>query len=344
MKQQITIFLIFFTSLLSALKLETIFGKTEVNEPLLVELIESKAVQRLKHVDQHGHAHLKKPRPSFSRYDHSIGVLQLLRRFGASLDAQVTGLLHDVSHTAFSHVGNLVFEHIDGKDSYQDTIHDWHLRRNGIEPILKKYKISVESVCTTADYPLLERDLPDISAHRLEYILRTAYAYGFLTTEEVAAILDNVEFDGERWFFTNEESAQKVANYSLYFTENLWGADWNYASHIFLSRAIKRALDLHIVTFSDVHHQTDAEVLAKLSSSSDQIIQESLAKSINAEETLAKNNKRAGQHHASPKFRGINPWIKKEGKFMRLCDAKPSYAKEFNRVRLKMARGYFFTI
>jgi len=311
----------------------------KIDEPILVELIESKAVQRLKDVDQHGHTHLKKLRPSFSRYDHSVGVLKLLRNFDAPLGAQVTGLLHDVSHTAFSHIGNLVFDHIDGKDSYQDTIHDWHLRKNGIEPILKKYKMSVESVCNTADYPLLEQDLPDISVHRLEYILHTAYSYGFLTAEEVNAIIKEMQYNDEKWYFNTYEIAEKVAKFSLYFTENLWGADWNSATHIWMSQSIKRALDLGIITFSDVHHQTDAEILKKLEESTDRIVQETLEKSIHSQTSLSKSK---SQYHASPKFRGINPWVKRDGKLVRLCDISATYAEEYKRVRLKMAQGYFF--
>jgi len=46
-----------------------------------------------------------------TRFDHSVGVMLLIRKLGAGsspasalLKEQVAALLHDVSHTAFSHV------------------------------------------------------------------------------------------------------------------------------------------------------------------------------------------------------------------------------------------------
>ena len=36
-------------------------------------------------------------------FEHSLGVYLLLRRLGADRREQVAGLLHDISHTAFSH-------------------------------------------------------------------------------------------------------------------------------------------------------------------------------------------------------------------------------------------------
>ena len=44
-----------------------------------------------------------------TRYEHSVGVMLLARRVGGGLREQVAALLHDVSHTAFSHVIDHVF-------------------------------------------------------------------------------------------------------------------------------------------------------------------------------------------------------------------------------------------
>ncbi len=83
---------------------DAIYGKYKINEPVLVELIKSRPMQRLKKIAQLGipdrFYHIR----GFSRFEHSLGVMLLLRKLNASLEEQAAGLLHDVSHTAFSHV------------------------------------------------------------------------------------------------------------------------------------------------------------------------------------------------------------------------------------------------
>lgn len=54
------------------------------------------------------------------RYDHSVGVMLLIRMLGGTLEEQIAGLLHDVSHTAFSHVADYVFENRD--EDYHEII------------------------------------------------------------------------------------------------------------------------------------------------------------------------------------------------------------------------------
>ncbi len=69
-----------------------------------------------------------------------------MRIKGASLDEQIAGLLHDVSHTVFSHVGDFVFNFESKKDAYQDSCHEWFLKKYGIEEILSKHGFTVDQV------------------------------------------------------------------------------------------------------------------------------------------------------------------------------------------------------
>lgn len=84
---------------------DEIYGKIEVNEPVLVEIINSYELQRLKEISMAGYypGCPEFNNPEYNRYNHSVGVLLLLRRYGASLAEQIAGLIHDVSHSAFSH-------------------------------------------------------------------------------------------------------------------------------------------------------------------------------------------------------------------------------------------------
>ena len=91
-------------------KVDTFYGSIDVQEPVLIDLIHSPAVQRLKRVHQYGVAFYTTHKENYTRYDHSLGVFAILRLKEASLQEQIAGLLHDVSHTAFSHVGDWAYD------------------------------------------------------------------------------------------------------------------------------------------------------------------------------------------------------------------------------------------
>jgi HD superfamily phosphohydrolase len=96
---------------------DPLYGQIAVASPLLLELIDSRAVQRLRHIRQLGVSYLTFLGAEHSRFSHSLGVMNLM---GRALDhferegharftpetralAQAAALLHDVGHCAFSH-------------------------------------------------------------------------------------------------------------------------------------------------------------------------------------------------------------------------------------------------
>ena len=81
----------------SSKTIHTIYGTFIITEPVLIELFESKAMQRLKKVHQFGISHYVHKGIDYTRYEHSVGVFALLRRYNQSLPEQISGLLHDVS-------------------------------------------------------------------------------------------------------------------------------------------------------------------------------------------------------------------------------------------------------
>ena len=127
---------------------DSIYGRQLIQEPVLLELIKSKPIQRLKKISQFGipdeYYHVK----NFYRYEHSVGVMILISRLGGSTEEQVAGLLHDVSHTAFSHVIDWVVGEA-GDETYQDTRHEDIISSEEISGILKRYKYEPRRI---ADY------------------------------------------------------------------------------------------------------------------------------------------------------------------------------------------------
>ena len=124
------------------------YGTELIRDQVVIDLIQSPVMERTKLLNQYGitqyiDAYKGKP---FSRFEHSIGVFMLLRRFGASIQEQIDGLLHDVSHTVFSHVGDFVFNSYFDRYSYQDDIHEWFLIKMGANDIFAAHGLDIACV------------------------------------------------------------------------------------------------------------------------------------------------------------------------------------------------------
>src|SRR5262249_39189239 len=88
---------------------DRVYGEVAIDDPKVRAIIATPTFQRLKRVRQAGPSAFAFPFKTVSRFEHSLGVFVLLERLGASLREQVAGLLHDISHTAFSHAVDFVF-------------------------------------------------------------------------------------------------------------------------------------------------------------------------------------------------------------------------------------------
>jgi len=157
---------------------DKIYGKFEINEPVLKTFLKTPALLRLKNISQFGipnkYFHCK----GYSRYEHSVGVMLLLRKLGASLEEQLAGLLHDVSTLTFSHVANWVFaEGMKGKEDYHNQLHESFVKRTEIPKLLEKYNFSLERMLQQNNFHLLEREIPDLCADRIDYSARQLKYY-----------------------------------------------------------------------------------------------------------------------------------------------------------------------
>jgi HD superfamily phosphohydrolase len=98
---------------------DPLYGPYLIDDPAVRALLETAAVRRLEGVLQHGITALIEITRPTTRLEHSMGVMVLVGNLGGSRMEQIAALLHDVSHTAFSHVIDYVFENHDGQN-YHD--------------------------------------------------------------------------------------------------------------------------------------------------------------------------------------------------------------------------------
>ncbi|MCL5410247.1 MAG: HD domain-containing protein [Patescibacteria group bacterium] len=196
---------------------DRVYGKVKIEEPVILNLINCTALQRLKEIDQAGYFEPYFPGTAHSRFEHSIGVYLLLRTYGASIEEQIAGLIHDVSHSAFSHCIDYVLDAGSEKEhNHQDNVFDEFVRKSEIPDILKEYNLDLEYILDDKNFPLKETDLPDLCADRIDYSLRTAILFGEIKNGNY--FIDNLLAKDEKWIFKNFESAEKYTK--LFFKLN----------------------------------------------------------------------------------------------------------------------------
>ncbi|WP_134091387.1 HD domain-containing protein [Olivibacter sp. XZL3] len=160
---------------------DALYGKFET-VPVIEALIESAPIQRLKGIHQGGAIFLVDPSIAHTRYEHSIGVLYLVQQMGGGIEEQIAALLHDVSHTAFSHVADYVFNRR-GED-YHEHIFEDVVQSSVIPAILLEYGYRTEDLFHK-QYPLLEQPYPYLCADRIDYTLRDSHAAGLMELNEI---------------------------------------------------------------------------------------------------------------------------------------------------------------
>lgn len=169
---------------------DPIYGEFDI-EPVLMSLIESKAIQRLKGVHQAGASYLVNPLWNVTRYEHSVGVMLLIRQLGGSLSEQIAGLLHDVSHTAFSHVVDVALAN--KEENYHELIRASLLAQSDIPEILGAYGFNWQDILTNdQQWTLLEQELPALCADRIDYTLRDSFHYFDNPLKEIQSFLESL--------------------------------------------------------------------------------------------------------------------------------------------------------
>ncbi|NMC87308.1 MAG: HD domain-containing protein, partial [Candidatus Moranbacteria bacterium] len=139
---------------------DKIYGQVKITEAVLLDLINSPELQRLKDIDQAGYYEPFYPESKHNRFDHSVGVCLLLKKFGASVEEQVAGLIHDVSHSAFSHAVDYVLSKGSEKEqNHQDNYFEEYVLSSNIPEILEKYGFDVGYILDETHFPLLETQL-----------------------------------------------------------------------------------------------------------------------------------------------------------------------------------------
>lgn len=306
---------------------DRLYEKIEIIEPVVLELIKASSLQRLKEIDQAGYFEPYFPGTTRSRFEHSLGVFALLKNYNAPLEEQVAGLIHDVSHTVFSHCGDYTLDTGSEKEhSHQDNIFEEFVKNSEIPLILKKYDLDVDYILNEDNFPLLEKSLPDLCADRIDYSLRTAKVFGEINREELEHFLSNLLVQNNSWIFSNFGAAKKYANLFLKLNSLYYAGLHSAIMFRTVGDCLRYALQKNYLTENDIY-TTDQQVLQKIRENLDKDKELRLLFARMNNDIKFENNPNDYNTHVFCKSRAVNPLCIEQGEIKRISEIDEKWSE-----------------
>lgn len=253
---------------------DPVLGDYEINEPLLLDLLHTKTIQRLKNIHQGGATYLVRKGRNGNRYEHSVGVMLLIRRLGGSVEEQAAGLLHDISHTAFSHVIDQVFSNL--KETFHEEHQMWFLNSSDVPEILEKHKLDLNYIFNEDNWSILEQSQPDLCADRVDYTLRDLYNLGEITKKEINDFLVSLIIRKGKMVMDNiEQAIWFTEQYHKEVTELFMNPIEIYANN-HLASTIREAMDHKILSIDDMLLKDDYQIIEQIEKSENEKLKKSI--------------------------------------------------------------------
>jgi hypothetical protein len=279
-------------------------------------------MQRLRGVLQHGISGLVGVTRPTSRFEHSIGVMILVSHLGASLEEQIAALLHDVSHTAFSHVVDYVFDGHDSQSYHEEQKEGW-IARSDLPDVLGRFGYNWQDFLHEEGFRLLEQPAPALCADRLDYCLRDSRDLGIATDDEVQRALSHLVVAGQRIIMDDLAAARWLADTYIAADDASWANFREVGLYELTAQAIRTAFRLGVFTEEDLWG-TDATAWARLNACSDGELQAQLR--LVSKDTRFVWDEAAPTFRVSTKLRTIDPHVLIDGQVRLLSEADSDFA------------------
>ncbi|KSU86418.1 MULTISPECIES: HD domain-containing protein [Bacillaceae] len=307
-------------------------------EPVLAELIHTQPLQRLKKIHQGGASYLVNPKWNVTRFEHSVGVMLLIKKLGGSIEEQIAGLLHDISHTAFSHVIDFVLDN--PEQDFHDQIFEKVIQSSEIPSVLQKHGFNILSILPIEKWSLLEQPLPSLCADRIDYTLRDLSTYNMISLDDACKFVDELRVvDGKICLKTIEAAEWFV---KAYYTEvvDFFLHPLNVYGYAILTDILKIAIAKQIIHFDDLLSD-DETVWKKLIDSKDP---EVLKKMKDISKKVI-NDERNYDIHQKKKVRIIDPFVLVGNARMKKATELSTKVRELNQYALeKSLKGTFLRV
>jgi len=306
---------------------DLVYGSVEIDEPVLVDLINTAAMQRLKGVMQYGVTALIGVTHPITRFEHSVGAMLLVRRLGASLEEQIAALLHDVSHTAFSHVIDFVFGG-NNKQSYHDEKKVEYVANTDILTCLAAHGYDWQDFLDEAAFSLLEQPSPALCADRLDYFLRGSIHLSLATQEEIRYAVQHLVVHDGRIGVDDEAIAQWLGYTFIAADQASWANFREVGIYEVTAQAIRRGLDIGHIKEADLW-ATDEMLWDKLHTSRDAELNQKL--SLISPGTRFIRDEQSPMFYSGTKLRSIDPDVINGNKLCKLSTLDSDFKQYRNQ-------------
>ena len=240
---------------------DAIHDYIHVDHLIIWRLINSKEMQRLRRIKQLGGTYQVFQSAEHSRFVHSLGVYQVVRRILETecltnalsdydkLCVMCAGLLHDIGHGPFSHSFEGVFE-----ENHEDMTVRMILEESEVHDILVSlYKQLPQDVASIIQHThpnriLIQMVSSQLDADRMDYLLRDSYMSGTTYGHfDMSRILRTMRIrDGKIVY--KESGVQAIENYILARYHMYWQVYYHPTARSYehlLQSVFQRVKDLY---------------------------------------------------------------------------------------------------
>jgi HD superfamily phosphohydrolase len=302
---------------------DPVYGAARIDEPVLLDLLHTAALQRLDGVLQHGITGLIGVTRATTRLEHSLGVMLLVRRLGGPLEEQIAALLHDVSHTAFSHVIDYVFGGHDSQ-SYHEDMKEEVVAASDLPATLARHGYDWRDFLHEEAFTLLEQPAPALCADRLDYFMRDSPDLGVATAAEIQAVLGALAVHAGRVVITDLSAARWLGYTFIAADQASWANFREVGLYELTARAIKTGLQAGVISDADIW-TTDAALWAKLCAGRDPALRAQIE--LISPHTQFVWDDAAPTFRVSTKLRTIDPDVLVDGRCRPLSELDADFAR-----------------
>ena len=238
---------------------------------LEVKLVDTPAYQRLRWVKQLGPTNLVYPGANHTRHEHSLGTCHVVGKMADSIglnsyDKQlvsVAGLLHDLGHTAFSHLG----DEIEGVEDH--VIRTTKIILNTeLSDIISNKGLEPDEVnqIILGNHRLGSLVSGDLDGDRLDYLVRDAHYTGVSTGVDMSRLIATMSMSDSNLVIKEKGlpaieallTARSTMYSTVYFHSFARGAE------LMLARAANYAISAGNFSIDDFVTFTDHKFLSEL--------------------------------------------------------------------------------
>jgi len=262
---------------------DTVHDHIEI-DGVAADLLDTPAVQRLRHVKQLGTVQLVYPSANHTRFEHSLGVYHLASRAldhlgieGNRADRiEAAAMLHDVGHGPFSHNLEPLTHRRTGK--YHDDV-DELLATGAVGEVLRDHGLDPERIAglVAGEGPYGGLVSGELDVDRMDYLVRDAYhtgvPYGTIDTErfvrELTFVDDGTGDDALVLDEGNVQTAESLLLARALMNPVVYTHHVARISKAMLRRAASDLLDATPTTAAALRRMDDHDFLAAIRSCSE---------------------------------------------------------------------------